>query len=491
MKNCVNLRGFTVRLQTISLLILLVLSFTVAPASAQDGASPASLGSEAAQILADVNQARVDNGLPALALNPALTLASQAHVDDVIANGNWGHYGSDGSNVQLRTARAGYGSSWVSENWVAVSSTDQAIVWWMNDWIHRVNILSAHWDEIGVGAGIAPNGYWIFVTDFGNRDGSAPQYVSSPTDLATDDNYDVQVVPPGGMDYTIVSGDTLLGIAIRHGLDWQDIAIANNLSENDLLQIGDTLRLPSIGGIGGPADSESVEIVATAGKQRYTIAAGDTLYTIALRYGVTWQEVAAANGMGEYDLLQVGQEIALPASLDEEGESAPEAEVATKQTGEVAAEKSAPADDQSDDGGDGGGFTSDRLRSDPQPAAHEATVERVEYRVRAGDTLLGIALQLNVTVDDLLGANDITENDFLQIGQVLAVPETDGEETEPAPITADTSAAVDPTTQYTVRGGDTIFAIGLRLGVDWQEILAANELSEQSILQPGQTLVIP
>ncbi len=491
MKNCVNLRGFTVRLQTIFLLLLLALFFTAAPASAQDGASPTSLGSEAAQILADVNQARINNGLPALALNPALTLASQAHVDDVIANGNWGHYGSDGSNVQLRTARAGYGSSWVSENWVAVSTTDQAIVWWMNDWIHRVNILSAQWDEIGVGAGIAPNGYWIFVTDFGNSDGSAPEYVSSPTDLAANDSYAVEIVPPGGMDYTIVSGDTLLGIAIRHGLDWQDIAIANNLSEDDLLQIGDTLRLPSIGGIGGPAGGESVEAVATAGKQRYTIGAGDTLSTIALRYGVTWQEVAAANGMGEYDLLQVGQEIALPASLDEEPESAPDAEVAAKQAGVEATEETAPADDQPGSDAESKGFTSDRLRSDPQPAAPEVAIERAEYRVRAGDTLLGIALRLDVTVDDLLAANDITENDFLQIGQVLAVPGADGEEGENATVTADTSATVEPNAEYTVRSGDTIFAIGMRLGVDWQDLLAANELSEQSILQPGQTLVIP
>lgn len=480
-----NARGFIVRLQTISLLFLLALSFTTVPVSAQDGASTTALGAEAAQILADVNQARVENGLPALGLNPALTLASQAHVDDVIANGNWGHYGSDGSNVQLRTARAGYGSSWVSENWVAVSTTDQAIVWWMNDWIHRVNILSAHWDEIGVGAGLAPNGYWIFVTDFGNSDGSAPQYVSAPNDLATNDSFDVEVVPPGGMDYTVVPGDTLLGIAIRHGLDWQDIAIANNLSEDDLLQIGESLRLPSIGGTGGPVGEEAAEAVAVAGKQRYTIAAGDTLSTIALRFGVTWQEIAAANGMGEYDLLSVGQEIALPASLDEEAGSAPAEEVAEKSSTEPAAEETAPASDTA-----GNDFTSDRLRADPQPAAREVSAERVEYSVRAGDTLLSIALHLNVTVDDLLDANGITENDFLQIGQVLTVPGGEGEKTEAAPVTGETSADV-ASTEYIVRAGDTLFDIGLRLGVDWQAIVAANGLDEQSVLQPGQTLVIP
>jgi LysM repeat protein len=42
-----------------------------------------------------------------------------------------------------------------------------------------------------------------------------------------------------------------------------------------------------------------------------------------------------------------------------------------------------------------------------------------------------------------------------------------------------------------VRSGDTVFAIAIRLGVDWQEMLSANNLTEQSLLQPGQTLVVP
>ena len=168
------MNGFTVRLQTISLLALFAVFAFIAPAHAQDGGNSGDPNAAAQQILADVNQARIDNGLPPLAVNDALMAAAQRQVDDVLANGNWGHYGSDGSNVQMRVARTGYGSSSVSVNWVAVSSPDQAIVWWMNDWIHRVNILGGHWDEIGVGAGMASNGFWIFVTDFGNPDGGPP-----------------------------------------------------------------------------------------------------------------------------------------------------------------------------------------------------------------------------------------------------------------------------------------------------------------------------
>jgi LysM repeat protein len=465
MKTCSKAFTFTVRLQTIVLLILAASLFLVTPARAQEGG--VSLGPAAQQIFNDVNQARVDHGLPPLALNAELTLAAQRHVDDIIANGNWGHYGSDGSNVRTRTARAGYGSSSVSENWVAVASPERAIVWWMNDWIHRVNILGGHWDDIGVGAGVAPNGFYIFVTDFGNADGSPPSYVtSSPASGrgASATSVAVERVPPGGMDYTVVAGDTLLGIAIRYGLDWQDIAIANNMKESDLLQIGQVLRLPSIGGVGGRVDTSSG---ALAGKQRYTVAAGDTLVSIGLRYGVTWQELAAVNGLGEFSLLQIGQELALPASLDKEEEPPTSSET----EGVIATAPTANANE----------FTSSR-----QNGPSSSATTKTEYTVRSGDTALAIALSHKVSLQDLYRANNLTDRDYLQIGQVLIIPGAGDAET------VNTEDGVAPAQKsYTVRTGDTVFAIALRLGVDWQEMLRVNNLTGRSLLQPGQTLIVP
>jgi LysM repeat protein len=507
MKNCLIAHGFTVRLQTISLLVLLALFAFAAPVQAQDNADPADQSAVVQQILADVNQARSDYGLPPLAANDALMQAAQRHVDDVIANGNWGHYGSDGSNVQMRVARVGYGSSSVSENWVAVSSPDQAIVWWMNDWIHRVNILGGHWDEIGVGAGIASNGFWIFVTDFGNPDGGPPVYVTSAAQGNADDAQMVATVPAGGMDYTVEPGDTLLGIAIRYGLDWQDIAIANNMGEEDLLQIGEMLRLPSIGGIGGPMEDATN---AVAGKQRYMVIAGDTLFTIALRYDIAWEEIAAVNGLREFDLLQIGQEIALPASLDEE-ENAPEAAQEATGSSEITGSSEATGSSEITGNSEGaaaksaspvpGELAGDQLRSEsaPSQSAPSQPPDKQRYTVRAGDTPLAIALSHSVALDDLLRANDLGEDDFLQIGQTLVMP--DAEENDPAGNAAATdmtpSAAAQVTQasveaqEYTIREGDTVFAVAIRLGVDWQAMLRANNLNEQSLLQPGQILVIP
>lgn len=259
-------------------------------------------------------------------------------------------------------------------------------------------------------------------------------------------------------------GDTLLGIAIRYGLDWQDLAIANNLGEYDLLQIGQVLHVPSIGGIGGPV-AETVNAVV-AGKQHYTVAAGDTLFTIALRYNITWQELAIVNGLQEFDLLQIGQEIVLPASLDEDSSATIDIEEAI--TDETTADSLQAVEATN-------GFEGN----------HQHKSGARSYTVRAGDTPLGIALSHGATLDALLSANGLTTSDFLQIGQVLTIP-GGGEASSPA-----AADSIAPAKTYTVQRGDTVFAIASRLGVDWQEMLRINKLTEQSLLQPGQILTVP
>jgi len=348
------------------------------------------LGTVAQQILDDVNRARGDHGLPPLALNAALTDAAQRHVDDVIASGRWGHYGSDGSTIYQRAARAGYPSGAVSENWVAVGAPERAIVWWMNDWIHRVNILGTHWDDIGVGAGQTPGGMYIFVTDFGNRDGGVPGHVASQPARSS---APPQPLPEGGLAYTVQAGDTLLGIAIRYGLDWQDIALANALQEQDILSIGQVLHLPSI-----------EEAIPSAGDP----SAGD------------------------------------PSESDRSAGSAAAVLGAT-------------------------------------PSA-----QMQKYTVRAGDTALAIALSHGIGLQDLYLSNNLNDQSYLQIGQVLAIPNVVGSAVVPAEPTA---SALQRT--YRVQTGDTVFAIALRHGVDWQEMLRVNGLDEQSLLQPGQSLTIP
>ncbi|NJM32198.1 MAG: peptidoglycan DD-metalloendopeptidase family protein [Limnobacter sp.] len=72
---------------------------------------------------------------------------------------------------------------------------------------------------------------------------------------------------PGNTPYTVKSGDTLYSIALEYGLDWRDIARANNMGVPYTLVIGQRLVLPGSGGTvangpaGGTTDPDSGVVV--------------------------------------------------------------------------------------------------------------------------------------------------------------------------------------------------------------------------------------
>ncbi|MCC9075883.1 LysM peptidoglycan-binding domain-containing protein [Litorilinea aerophila] len=108
------------------------------------------------------------------------------------------------------------------------------------------------------------------------------------------------------------------------------------------------------------------------------------------------------------------------------------------------------------------------------------------YRVQAGDTLVGIAARLGVTVEALMRANNIASSDVYRIqpGQELVIPGSG----------ADTPTATPalPRT-YRVQAGDTLVGIAARLGVTVEALMRANNIASSDVyrIQPGQELVIP
>lgn len=121
------------------------------------------------------------------------------------------------------------------------------------------------------------------------------------------------------------------------------------------------------------------------------------------------------------------------------------------------------------------------------PAAHEPPAT---YRVRQGDTLYGIALKYDLTVDEIKDANNLGSS-ALSIGQVLrlnanavaAAPAPAQPKAETAPRL--TKVALASTTLYTIRAGDTLFSIAQKFGVALNDLLRWNKLSPKSVIQPG------
>jgi len=109
----------------------------------------------------------------------------------------------------------------------------------------------------------------------------------------------------------------------------------------------------------------------------HVVQAGDTLFNLALRYGVTVDEIAAANGLTDVDTLDVGQEVKIP------------------EPGTVVAEPAATA----------------------VPPTEETT-----HIVKPGDNLFRIGLQYGFTIAELADYNSIANPDRIEVGQVIRIP---------------------------------------------------------------------
>ena len=162
--------------------------------------------------------------------------------------------------------------------------------------------------------------------------------------------------PISGSKYTVKAGDTLYSIAKKHNVTVAALAKANNITNYNLIRVGQVLTIPG----------KTTAPPATAVK--YTVKAGDTLYSIAKKYNVTVAALAKANNITNYSLIRVGQVLTIPGKT------------------------TAP------------------------PATS------VKYTVKAGDTLYSIARTYKTTVAKIAAANKITNVNSLRVGQVLVIP---------------------------------------------------------------------
>jgi len=101
-----------------------------------------------------------------------------------------------------------------------------------------------------------------------------------------------------------------------------------------------------------------------------------------------------------------------------------------------------------------------------------------------GDSLWSIALEFGVTVEALMEANDLSEDTILDIEQELLIPMA-VEEATPQPTPSSEGII------YTVMAGDNLWSIALEFGVTVEALMEANGLSEDTILDIGQELIIP
>lgn len=117
---------------------------------------------------------------------------------------------------------------------------------------------------------------------------------------------------------TVATGDTLYGIARRHGVSVSALMSANGLT-NSSIRVGQKLALPgSTAARSLPTRQvETRDVVretprVTAGSGEYRVAPGDSLYQIASNHGVSVRDLQDANDISDPTRLKIGQVLTIP-----------------------------------------------------------------------------------------------------------------------------------------------------------------------------------
>ncbi|MFZ5481015.1 MAG: LysM peptidoglycan-binding domain-containing protein [Myxococcota bacterium] len=178
--------------------------------------------------------------------------------------------------------------------------------------------------------------------------------------------------------------------------------------------------------------------------QRHVVKRGESLAGIARKYGVSVEEIAKVNRIGNVNRITVGMELVVPV----------QGKALTSTAGASVTEPKAEA------------------KPEPKPAPK---AEALTHVVKAGDTLSGVATKYGVTVKDLQGWNKL-DGTTIVIGQKLTVK---GGAAPPAAKTL----------TYTVRRGDTLGGIAEKYGCSVADLKSWNGL-KGSTIYPGQKLKI-
>ena len=298
-----------------------------------------------------------------------------------------------------------------------------------------------------------------------------------------------------GNSYTVVSGDSLYAIARKTGTSIQDLLSLNGLNLNSIIHPGQVLALSSKSATTETKQEESAskeekaneettnEETSTSTKQSsssgtYTVVSGDGLYAIARKTGTSIDDLLSLNGLSLTSTIYPGQVLTLSANSQEaesEESSSTENESSTS-TQETSSEESAASSEQPATGG--------------------------TYTIVSGDGLYAIARKTGTSIDDLLSLNGLSLNSIIYPGQVLKLSantegataeestESTAEETQEEATTPEETTPSTNAKMYYVHSGDSLYRIAHNHGISLTTLLEWNHLSVDSIIHPGQGLIV-
>lgn len=248
--------------------------------------------------------------------------------------------------------------------------------------------------------------------------------------------------------YTVKSGDSLWGIATKHGCSVNDLKSWNHLSSN-LIYVGQKLVVGQKKSTVQQQQQGQKGPQQTTSNRTYTVKSGDSLWKIATNHNMSVSKLKNLNKLSS-DMIFVGQKLLV-------SEKKP----------------SAPAQNQN------------------KPSQNQVT-KTSTYTVKSGDSVWKIAHKYGMSMNELVSLNRI-KNNLIFPGQVLKVKfsaksenvsksETSGSKNQNAASNGSSST-------YKVKAGDSVWKISHEHGMSMNELKSLNGLKDNLII-PGQVLKV-
>jgi membrane-bound lytic murein transglycosylase D len=347
-------------------------------------------------------------------------------------------------------------------------------------------------ESVWTGRRFLPRGYELRVPRDPMR--AAPKVVLAS--IGSGERIDAQIAETADT-HRVRRGETLSRIAAKYGVSTRALQRENGLRSANHIRVGQRLKIPGryvrppvTVAAAAPAASTPPEPAPAEGV--YRVRRGDTLASIARRFGVSARDLATVNRIQNANQIHPGQVIELP----------------------------------------GGSLT-----ARPEDRSHAG-----KYTIRRGDTLDAVARKFGVSVSELIALNGIRNKNRIAVGQSIYIPgppeppaasappapaqvaaaqpatatsdaaaaaasasaapasaasaaaTVSAETPMPAPAPASDTTAAAPATapsEYVVRRGDTLEKIAARTGVAERELIALNGIRNKHRIEAGQTLKLP
>ncbi len=114
--------------------------------------------------------------------------------------------------------------------------------------------------------------------------------------------------------YTVQRGDSLSIIAAQFNTSYITLMQLNGIADPNFLAVGQVLQVPAPAGAPAPTTSSPAVPAEPVTTGVYTVQRGDSLSTIAAQFGINYFELAQLNGIGNLDVLRVGQVLQVPGA---------------------------------------------------------------------------------------------------------------------------------------------------------------------------------